>query len=57
MKVWTREKRQRLRSEFFRSRKLRIGYRGQLLAAKVVDSSDHGLGVEMSAPLEIDSFV
>ena len=54
MKVW---KRQRLRSGFFRGKGLRIGYRGQWLAAKVVDSGEHGLGVEMSAPLEIDSFV
>lgn len=57
MRVWTREQRQRLRSRVFRGKKLRIGYRGQLLAAKVVDSSDHGLGVEMSVPLESDSFV
>ena len=54
MKVWTRK---RLRSGHFLGRKLRIGYRGQLLAAKMVDSSDQGLGVEMSAPREIDSFV
>ena len=56
-KEGTRERRQRLRSGCFRGRKLRIGYRGQLLAAKVVDSGDQGLGVEMSAPMEIDSFV
>ena len=57
MKVWTPEQRQWLRSRFFRRKKLRIGYRGQMQAAKVVDSSDHGLGVEMSAPLESDSVV
>ena len=54
MKVRTRK---RLRSGYFLDRKPRIRYRGQLLAAKMVDSSDQGLGVEMSAPLEIDSFV
>ncbi len=58
---WTREVsgpgRRQLRSDLFRGRKLWIDYRGQVLAAKVVDSSDHGLGVEMSAPLEVDAFI
>ena len=57
VKTGTREQRERLRSEFFRGRKLWIEYRGQVLAAKVVDSSDHGLGVETPAPLEVNSFV
>ncbi len=57
MKTGTRERRERLRSEFFRGRKLWIEYRRGVLAAKVVDSSDHGLGVEIPAPLEVNSFV
>ena len=57
VKTGTHEQRQRLRSEFFRGRRLWIEYRGQVLAAKVVDSGDHGLGVEMPAPLEVNSFV
>ena len=58
---WTREVsgpgRRQPRSDIFSGRRLWIDYRGQVLAAKVVDSSDHGLGVEMSAPLEVEAFV
>ncbi len=57
MKVRTREQRQQLRSRHFLGRKLRISYCGQLLAAKVVNSDDQGLEVEISTPLQIDSFV
>ena len=57
LKTSTRERRRGRRSGFFRGRKLSIDWRGQVLAAKVVDSSDQGLGVEMSAPLEVDSVV
>ena len=53
----TPDRRDRLRSGYFRGKKLRIGYCGQSLAAKVVNSDDQGLGVEISTPLEIDSSV
>ncbi len=45
------------RSDIFSGKKLWIDYRGQVLAAKVDNSSEHGLGVEMSAPLEVEAFV
>ena len=51
VKLWTGERRKRLRSGHFGGRKLRIDHSGRLLAAKVVDFSDRGFGVEMSSSL------
>ena len=51
VKLWTGERRKRLRSGHFGGRKLRIDDSGRLLAAKVVDFSDRGFGVEMSSSL------
>ena len=51
MKLWAGERRKRLRSGHFRGRKLRIDDSGRLLAAKVVEFSDRGFGVEMSSAL------
>ena len=51
VKLWTGERRKRLRSGHFGGRKLRIDDGGRLLAAKVVDFSDRGFGVEMSSSL------
>ena len=47
------KQRRRLRSGHLRERELKIDSGGQLLAAQVVDSSDHGLGVKMSTSLAI----
>ncbi len=52
---WTADRRRRLRTGFFNGKKLRVECEGQALAATVVDSSDHGLGLESAVPLESDA--
>jgi hypothetical protein len=46
------ERRKQLRTEKSRSEHLRLEYHGKLLAAKLVDASDGGLGAEMYVELQ-----
>jgi len=54
---WNLERRRWFRTEHLRGRKVRIQWRGQWFAARVVDSSDQGLGVESPVPLETNAVV
>jgi len=54
---WTADRRGRLRSGFFNGKNLSVVHNGQAFTATVVDSSEHGLGLELVIPLEADATV
>ena len=56
VKMWRVGRRQGFRSQHFRGKELQIDYRGKVLAAKIIDTSDDGLGVELDRTLA-DRFV
>jgi hypothetical protein len=54
---WTSDRRERLRCGFFNGKKLSVVHQGQGSTATVVDSNDHGLGLELAIPLEVNAAV
>ena len=52
-----RNRRRSERREDFQARRLRLDYLGRLLGARLVDFSEHGIGVEALSPLPVGSEV